>query len=123
MIWGIGVDLIEVERGAKKIAKPGFKERVFTEREITYCDGFHLSAERYAARFAAKEAFFKALGTGWMGTFSFNEVEIVHNTAGKPEIALHGAVKQYAEAQAFSNIQLSMSHVKAMAAAFVIIEK
>jgi holo-[acyl-carrier protein] synthase len=69
MIWGIGIDIIEVERVAKKVDKPGFKERVFTEREIAYCDGFHLRAERYAARFAAKEAFFKAMGTGWMGRF------------------------------------------------------
>ncbi|MBL7794687.1 MAG: holo-ACP synthase [Saprospiraceae bacterium] len=123
MIWGIGIDIIEVERVAQKVDKPGFKERVFTEKEIAYCDTFHLRAERYAARFAAKEAFFKAMGTGWMGSFSFNEVEIVHNPAGKPEIVLHGEVKQFAAEQAFVNIQLSMSHIKETAAAFVIIEK
>lgn len=123
MIYGIGTDLIEVERVAKKVAKPDFKRKVYTEREIAYCEANYNSAESFAARFAAKEAFFKALGTGWQGFFSFCEVEILNDEKGKPTVFVHGKVKAFVEEQQFSNIQVSMSHLKSVASAVVIIER
>src|SRR5450631_1076739 len=91
MIAGLGMDLIEVERVAAKIGKSaGFRESVFSEKEIDYCESKADKYVHYAARFAAKEAFFKALGTGWAEGTAFNEVEITHDAAGKPGLALLG---------------------------------
>lgn len=123
MIYGIGTDLIEVERVAKKVAKPDFKNKVYTEREIAYCEENYNSAESFAARFAAKEAFFKALGTGWQGYFSFCEVEILNNEKGKPEVFVHGKVKAFVDEHKLTNIQVSMSHLKSVASAMVVIER
>ncbi len=123
MIFGIGMDLIEVERVAVKIAKPGFRELAFTPAEITYCEKTANAAEGFAARFAAKEAFFKAIGTGWMGHFNLRDVEIRNNGAGTPEILLHGKVKDWAAAQGLGKILLSLTHLKSMAGAVVVIEK
>src|SRR5580698_6931580 len=88
---GLGTDLVEVDRIADKIGKEqGFRELVFSPGEIAYCESRTHKFEHYAARFAAKEAFFKALGTGWINGTAFNEVEIVNNEQGKPEIVLLG---------------------------------
>ena len=89
MIAGVGTDMIEVERIAVKIAKEsGFRELVFSEKEISYCETKAHKFEHYAARFAAKEAFFKALGTGWLNGTAFNEIEITNDAAGKPGAGL-----------------------------------
>ncbi|MFI5158653.1 MAG: holo-ACP synthase, partial [Sphingobacteriales bacterium] len=91
MIAGLGIDIVEVERIAEKIAKDnGFRELVFSVNEIAYCESKTHKYEHFAARFAAKEAFFKALGTGWPEGTAFNEVEIVNNEHGKPQIVLLG---------------------------------
>ena len=80
MIFGIGIDLIEVERVAEKIAKNnGFTELVFSKNEIEYCEAMKNKYEHYAVRFAAEEAFFKAIGTGWQNGSAFNEIEISKN--------------------------------------------
>ena len=123
MIFGIGMDLIEVERVAEKAAKPGFKELAFTPAEIAHCEKTAQSAEGLAARFAAKEAFFKAIGTGWMGHFNLKEVEILNNKAGAPEIHLHGKVKDWAAAQGLGKILLTLTHLSSVAGAVVVIEK
>ena len=90
MIIGIGTDIVAVVRIAKSIEKSAFKEKVFSKTEITYCESKKNKAESYAARFAAKEAFFKALGTGWRGGMAFNEVEIKNDKLGKPILNITG---------------------------------
>jgi len=124
MIAGIGIDLIEVERVAEKIAKEnGFRELVFSANEIAYCESKTHKYEHYAARFAAKEAFFKAIGTGWLTNTAFNEVEIMNNKDGKPEICFLGLTKTTIDAINIINIQVSLTHIKTASAAIVIIEK
>ena len=124
MILGVGTDIIEVERIRKNIeGKNHFKEKIFSKNEIDYCEKKANKAESYAARFAAKEAFFKALGTGWRNGMSFAEVEIMNNELGKPQINLFGKAKEIAEKQNCSDIHVSMSHIKEFASAIVILEK
>jgi holo-[acyl-carrier protein] synthase len=123
MIFGIGIDNIEVERVEKQLEKNGFKEKIFTAGEIEYCQARKNYAESFAARFAAKEAFFKAIGTGWRGGLSFDEVEIINDELGRPEIKLWGKAKEFASKKGLDNIQVSLTHLKHYAGAVVIIEK
>lgn len=120
MITGVGTDIVETERIAKAIEKEqGFRELVFSRHEISYCESKADKFQHYAARFAAKEAFFKALGTGWKNGTSFNEVEVVNTENGKPEIRLLG---ETAISIGSLKSMVSLSHVKHMATAVVIIE-
>lgn len=124
MIFGIGTDIIEVERVGKQISKgDGFKEKIFTPNEVKYCESRKNKAQNYAARFAAKEAFFKAIGTGWRRGLTFSEIEVVNNELGKPEINLYGKTKKFVEENRIENIHVSLSHVKNLASAIVILEK
>jgi holo-[acyl-carrier protein] synthase len=124
MITGLGIDIVEVERIAEKIEKNnGFRELVFSANEISYCESKTHKHEHYAARFAAKEAFFKALGSGWLNGTAFNEVEIVNNEQGKPEIVLLGLTHTTISALGNYKIMVSLSHIKSTATAVVIIEK
>jgi holo-[acyl-carrier protein] synthase len=124
MILGIGTDIIEVERVKRKVeAGKGFKEMVFSPAEINYCESQTFKAENYAARFAAKEAFFKALGTGWIGEMSFSEVEILKDELGKPSLILHGKTKEFAKSKGIKETHVSISHIKTIAQAFVVLEK
>lgn len=123
MLKGVGTDLVDVERIAQKLIKAnGFKELVFSEREITYCELKTNKFEHYAARFAAKEAFFKALGTGWADHTSFNEVEVINDLSGKPDLILTGQTQKTLSGQRIAKILVSLSHTKSMASAVVIIE-
>ena len=123
MITGVGIDLIEVERVAVKIRKEtGFRELVFSKKKIAYCEKKTNKFEHYAARFAAKEAFFKAIGTGWRKDTAFNEIEITNNTDGKPEIFFLGKTAATIAEMTLGKIFVSLSHVKTMAIAMVIIE-
>ncbi|HTE19567.1 MAG TPA: holo-ACP synthase [Armatimonadota bacterium] len=114
MIDGIGVDIIEIERVAKAVARPRFRERVFTEAEREYCDAA-TNAERYAGRFAAKEAIAKALGIG----LNWRDVEILCGESGAPLPRLHGAA-----AQRLGNRRLliSISHCRTYAVAQAVVE-
>jgi holo-[acyl-carrier protein] synthase len=124
MIQGIGLDSIEVERVGAKIAKgQGFRELVFSEGEIAYCQSKAHPYEHYAARFAAKEAFFKALGTGWVNGTAFNEVEILPDAQGAPQLRLWGQTAQTLEHITLCKVWVSLTHVKALASAVVIIEQ
>ena len=124
MIAGLGTDMIEVERVAVKIAKEsGFRELVFSKKEIDYCEAKANKFEHYAARFAAKEAFFKAIGTGWLDGTAFNEVEITNDEKGKPVLALLGETALVIAAMNFNNISVSLTHLKTIASAVVIIER
>jgi holo-[acyl-carrier protein] synthase len=124
MIAGVGIDMIEVERVATNIGKDaGFKELVFSQHEIAYCETKANKFEHYAARFAAKEAFFKAMGTGWMSGTAFNEIEIINDESGKPEIHLLGNSAIAINKSGAIKISVSLSHLKTFASAVVIIEK
>ncbi len=123
MIYGIGTDIVVVERIATKIAKGnGFKEKTFSVTEIDYCEGRRQPAMHYAARFAAKEALAKALGTGWTGQCEITDVEVVNDALGKPifELKLPAAVI-FSQA-GIKNIHLSISHTTDTAVAMVVLE-
>ncbi len=122
MIIGIGIDMIEVGRVKDRVAKEGFKKKVFTEAEISYCENQGIPAQHYAARFAAKEAFFKALGTGWRGSMEFNEIEVVHDDSGQPKLRLYGGVLEEAKGKGTKQMHVSLTHLKATAAAVVLLE-
>ena len=123
MITGIGIDITEVERIAEKMGKEqGFRELVFSAHEIRYCEAAANKYEHYAARFAAKEAFFKAIGTGWANGTAFNEIEITHDEKGKPLLTLLGATAIAMQQKGIGTIFVSLSHVKTMATAVVVIE-
>ena len=123
MIFGIGTDIIEVGRVEQKLARTeGLKKKLFTETETAYCESKHRTALHYAARFAAKEAFLKAMGTGWSGGHKFDEIEIVNDPLGKPELFVHGKVREFCGARGVTRMSVSLSHVKEMAAAVVVLE-
>ena len=123
MITGIGLDIIETERVQQKIEKElGFRELVFSAEEIDYCEPKAHKYEHYAARFAAKEAFLKALGTGWLTGTSFNEIVILGDDAGKPEIHLQGETANTLKHIDITKVKISLSHLKNIAAAVVIVE-
>jgi holo-[acyl-carrier protein] synthase len=124
MIYGIGTDIIEVVRMQKHLENNiALKNKLFTVLEQEYAEKRATIYQHYAARFAAKEAFFKALGTGYRFGMAFHEIEVENDELGKPVINLHGKVKEYIEKQGITSIHLSISHVKEMASAFVILEK
>ncbi len=124
MIFGVGIDIIDVKRIKKEISTSGhdFKFNLFTENEIKYCDGKRNSAENYAARFAAKEAFFKAIGTGWRNGLGWKEAGVQNDELGKPGIVLYGKAKTFVEENNISKLQVSLSHIKDAAVAIVILE-
>ena len=112
-IQGIGIDIIEVERIRKLCLRWGsrFERRVWTPQELAYCGETPIRYARLAARFAAKEATLKALGTGLTVGMNWQDVEIRANDAGKPSLVLHGTVKQYASELGVVATFVSLSHV------------
>ncbi len=123
MILGIGIDMIEVERMADKMGRAeGFCELVFSKNEIAYCESKKHKFEHYAARFAAKEAFYKAIGTGWKNGTAFNQIEISNDEKGKPSMVLLGETSQLIEQMGIKSIHVSLTHIRSMASAVVIIE-
>jgi holo-[acyl-carrier protein] synthase len=127
MIFGIGIDTIEVPRIERTISEYGeqFLNRIFTDDEIKYCQSRRFSAEHFAARFAAKEAFAKAIGTGIRRGFIWKEVEVGKEYSGKPVIAIHGSMIRNVAKIVGSEylVQISLTHTKEVAEAMVIIEK
>jgi len=124
MIIGIGNDLIDIRRVAKVIERHGerFLERIFTEAEMRYCDSKANRVERYAARFAAKEAAMKALGTGWNYGLRWRECEVVGQPGGRPTMLFHGKAGDLAANMGVKNVSLSLSHTEEQAIAQVILE-
>ena len=124
MIVGTGIDIAEVPRIAEAIQRHGqrFLHRVFTEGEIAYCDSKANRIERYAARFAAKEAGMKALGTGWNHGVRWRDVEVCRVPGGRPTIAFHGKAAEFAAKLGTKNVALSLSHTAEQAIAQVILE-
>ncbi|MCX6246496.1 MAG: holo-ACP synthase [Bacteroidetes bacterium] len=124
MIYGTGTDIIEVSRIQAVMEKDiGFREKIFTAGEIAYCETKKHKYENYAARFSAKEAFMKAIGTGWRFGIRFADIEVYHDEFGKPLIALHGKAEELSKIEKISKIHVSLSHVKEIATAIVIVEK
>ena len=124
MIVGTGIDIAEVPRIAQSIERFGvrFLERIFTPAEMRYCDSKANRVERYAARFAAKEAAMKALGTGWNHGVRWVDCEVVRMPGGRPTIAFHGKAAEFAAKLGAKNIALSLTHTKEPAMAQVILE-
>ena len=120
-IQGIGIDIIEVERIRDASRRWGarFERRVYTQQELTYCGNTPSRYWRLAARFAAKEATLKALGTGLTTGMRWQDVEIRANTIGKPELVLHGEVQRYAQEHNIRASFVSMSHTNDYAVAQV----
>lgn len=125
MIIGLGTDIIDVDRVEKLISKGDtYLQGIFTDLEITYCRSKHYPQRHFAGRFAAKEAFLKALGTGYRDGIGFSEIEIVNDSLGKPVINVsgHAHSKLCELASTTFRTHLSLAHVKSMATATVIIE-
>jgi holo-[acyl-carrier protein] synthase len=124
VIAGIGTDIVEVYRIREALERtPRFLERVFTEQEIAYCRSKGLKQyESFAGRYAAKEALFKALGTGWRGELAWKDIDVVANDLGAPGISASGEVLLQLTALGFTRVSLSISHTEQYAVAYVIIE-
>lgn len=124
MIVGTGIDITEVPRIREVIERHGerFLKRVFTEGEIQYCDSKANRVERYAARFAAKEAGMKAIGTGWNHGVRWRDIEVARKPGGRPTLAFHGKAAEFAAKLGVINIALSLTHTAEQAMAQVILE-
>ena len=124
MILGTGVDIAEVPRIRETIERFGdrFLHRVFTEGEIRYCERKASRFESYAARFAAKEAGMKALGTGWRNGLGWRDLEVANLPSGRPTLRLHGKAREIAEKMGVRAISLSLTHTAQQAMACVILE-
>ena len=125
MIIGTGIDIVEIERFRKILAGTGerFLMRVFTPEEQRFCMARQDPATHLAARFAAKESVFKALGTGWGKGVTWLDVEVNRPEQGAPVILLHGAAREIAASKGVKMIHLSLTHAKNCAAATAILEK
>jgi holo-[acyl-carrier protein] synthase len=124
MIVGTGIDIAEVPRIAASIARFGdrFIRRIFTEGEIRYCGSKANRMERYAARFAAKEAAMKAIGTGWNHGVTWRDVEVTRLPGGRPTISFHGKAAEFAAKLGVKQVALSLTHTAEHAIAQVILE-
>jgi len=124
MIVGTGVDIAETSRLEEGLERHGerFTKRLFTPAEVAYCERFKNRGERYAARFAAKEAAFKALGTGWGSGVRWLDVEITHQPSGKPELVLTGRAQEVARGLGVTRMAVSISHSDRYVVAQVIFE-
>jgi len=124
VIVGIGIDLAEVDRIREAIERHGqrFIDRIYTEKEIAYVERKANKYERYAARFAAKEAGMKAVGTGWKRGVRWRDFEVTNLPSGRPTLQLHGEAAKFAENLGVRNIALSITHTAAQGMAIVILE-
>jgi holo-[acyl-carrier protein] synthase len=125
VIKGLGVDIVEIDRMRRALERhPRMKERIFSAEERAYCDKRNKPEVHYALRFAAKEAVLKALGTGFAG-MSFQDVEVVRDTGGRPSPRLHGRAAQAADEIGVVEMHLSLSytHTTAVASAVAITER
>lgn len=124
MIVGIGIDLAEVDRIREAIERHGrrFIDRIYTAAEIRYVESKANRFERYAARFAAKEAGMKAIGTGWKRGVRWQDFEVSNLPSGRPTLVLHGVAAEVAGSLGVRNIALSITHTAADGMAIVILE-
>ena len=128
MIVGTGIDVVEVDRIRKELEKSSerFTRMLFTQGEIDYClqgSNVNVQSQRFGGRFAAKEAFFKAIGTGLRDGLSWKDVEVVNDEMGRPYLVLANRAQEMIEAEGISNVQVSISHGRNVATSVVILEK
>lgn len=118
-VFGIGIDVVEVERIAAAIERGdgAFLRKVFTEAEREYCEAKKNAAVHFAARFAAKEAVAKAFGTGIGASAGWQDIEVLNDAAGAPKVEFHGAAREFMNEHRISSVQVSLTHAKAYAAA------
>lgn len=115
---GIGVDMLEIARMEKTLARrPSFATRVFTPVERKYCERMARPAQHYAARFAAREAVLKALGTGFSQGIGLADVSVVNNEAGQPQVLLSGRAREIANERGVQEVALSLSYTHDVAVA------
>jgi len=121
-IVGIGTDIVECLRIGRMIERHGemFLTRVYTSREIRYCQARKRSMEHFAGRWAAKEAILKCLGTGWRRDIAWTDLEIRNDASGKPQVLICGAAKDLAQSLLISDVLLSISHCRAYATAYAL---
>lgn len=123
MILGVGTDILDVARVRNAMERDsGFRDEVFTPVEIQYCESKTHKHQHYAARFAAKEAFLKALGTGWQFGIRFTQIEVQNNELGAPTIILKEKAKEFAQEKGITKILVSLAHIKDFATAIVVLE-
>jgi holo-[acyl-carrier protein] synthase len=124
LIVGLGLDIAEIDRIEAAITRHGtpILERLYTSAEVAYCESHRNKFERYAGRFAAKEAAMKALGTGWRRGVRWRDIEVIREASGKPSLALKGTAKRIAEGLGVKNISLTITHSGNLALAEVIFE-
>jgi holo-[acyl-carrier protein] synthase len=126
MIVGIGVDIIDIPRLERSLANHGkrFRDRIFTAREIAYCEQYIRRAERYATRFAAKEAARKAIGAATpVRALAWHDIEIISSNEGAPQLEFHGRARELIGQLGVTGAHLSLSHATDQAVAFVILER
>ena len=121
-IVGIGTDIVECLRVGRMLEQHGelFLARVYTEREIRYCQARKRAVEHFAARWAAKEAILKSLGTGWRRGLCWTDLEVRVDTFGRPQAHLGGGARDLAEALRVGDILLSLAHCRAYATAYAV---
>jgi len=114
MILGHGIDICDVHRIQLAIEKSesSMLKKVFTQREINYCEDKKTKFQSYSARFAVKEAFIKALGTGWSDGITWTDIETINDANGKPSVVLYEKAKEKFESFGYTNILVSISHTK-----------
>ena len=118
-----GIDLVDCPRIEEMINRHGerFIDRVFTVAEQAYADKNKNSVEKYAGRFAAKEAILKLMGTGWRGKIAWTDIEIINNNNGQPKVTLDGEVKSIADELGISQISISITHTANFAIASAVV--
>ncbi len=124
MIYGVGIDMVEISRIDKALKRWGhrFLKRVFTRSEIEYCQDKTRSASRFAVRFAAKEAFSKALGSGFSRGVGFQQIEVIRASNGRPGLSLHGKAEELLQSCGIKKSLLSLSDDGLYAVAVVVLE-
>ncbi|MEE9145256.1 MAG: holo-ACP synthase [Candidatus Binatia bacterium] len=128
MVVGVGIDMVEVERLKRALENPKsgrkFRDRVYTEKEIEYCEGKKRGKyESYAGRFAAKEATMKALGSGWGSRVTWLDIETLPALGGKPEVCLYHKTSEFARELGVQHLSVSITHTKNLAMACVVAHK
>jgi holo-[acyl-carrier protein] synthase len=125
MIYGVGIDLVMISRIEEALERWGerFREKVFTPGEIQYCSGKRNPAPSFAARFAAKEAFVKALGVGIRRGMHWRDVEVKRGPLGKPVLQLHGRARELCQRENIQGVFLSLTHDRSFSSAMVVLER
>lgn len=121
-ILGIGTDIVECPRIGKMIQQHGeaFLRRVYSDREIRYCQARKHATEHFAGRWAAKEAILKALGTGWSRGIAWTDLEVRNDVNGRPEVLVRGVAKDFAQSRGIHEILVTISHCRTYATAYAL---